>query len=87
MLWNGWQETAGLLQIKQIILRSRQTAQDEEATNGDYANIWEIKDYTKDYSKIKCSAMVVQGLNDYNVTTRQADLMMRAFDKAGIPVK
>ena len=62
-----------------------QIAQDQDATNGDYAPVWAMSDYSGDYENIRCSALVVQGLNDFNVTTKQADLMMQAFEKAGMP--
>jgi len=64
-----------------------QIAQDQEATNGDYGPIWAISDYSDAYEKIDCTALIVQGLNDFNVTSRQADLMMKAFEKAGKPAK
>ena len=65
-----------------------QIAQDQDATNGDYAPIWEMLDYTTDEENhIECSALIVTGLNDFNVTTRHADLMFRAFRKAGKTVK
>ncbi len=64
-----------------------QISQDQSATNGDYGPIWELSDYSDDYSLINCSALIVQGLNDFNVTTKQADLMMQAFQKAGKPAK
>lgn len=64
-----------------------QISQDQEAANGDYAPIWEESNYYEDYAGIKCSALIVQGLNDFNVTARQADLMVRAFEQAGQNVK
>ena len=57
--------------------------QDQQATNGDYADIWASRDYTLDVSRISCSALIVHGLNDFNVTTKQFDLMARAFAGAG----
>ncbi len=62
-----------------------QIAQDQEATNGNYAPIWEESDYSKDWADIQCSALIVHGLNDFNVSTKQADLMTQAFEKAGKP--
>ena len=45
-------------------------------------------DYITDQENhIACSALVVTGLHDRNVTTRHADLMVEAFRKAGKPVK
>ena len=64
-----------------------QISKDQEATNGDYADIWAISDYTRDISGINCSALIVHGMNDFNVLTKQADLMARAFAEAGKPFK
>ena len=62
-----------------------QIAQDQLETNGNYAPIWEESDYSTDWENIQCSALIVQGLNDFNVTSKQADLMVQAFEKAGRP--
>ena len=62
-----------------------QIAQDQLATNGNYAPIWEESDYSKDWEGLQCSALIVQGMNDFNVNTKQADLMTQAFAKAGKP--
>ena len=64
-----------------------QVSRDEDATNGDYAPVWAESDYSDDYEKINCSALIVHGLNDYNVTTKQADLMYQAFKRAGKTAK
>ena len=63
-------------------------ATEQEKTNGDYAPVWEQMDYTTDEENhIACSALVVNGMNDTNVTTRHAELMVEAFRKAGKTVK
>ncbi len=65
-----------------------QITQDQDETNGDYAPVWELLDYTRpEVNHIRCSALVVNGMNDTNVTTRNADQMVRAFQKAGQTVK
>ena len=64
-----------------------QISQDQLATNGNYAPIWEESDYSKDWENIQCSALIVQGLNDFNVNAKQADMMVQAFEKAGKPWK
>ena len=64
-----------------------QISQDQEKTNGNYGPIWEESDYSKDWENIRCSALIVQGLNDFNVSTKQADLMAQAFAKAGAVCK
>ncbi len=60
-----------------------QMSQDQEATNGDYAEVWDWLDYSHKTDDINCSALIVHGLNDFNVFTKQADLMAQAFEKAG----
>ena len=63
-------------------------AKEQDDTNGDYADVWERMDYTTDEENhIECSALVVTGMNDLNVTTRHAALMVEAFQKAGKTVK
>ena len=64
-----------------------QMSRDQDETNGDYDDIWALSDYTLDTDKINCSALIVHGLNDFNVLTRQSDLMTQAFAKAGKPFK
>ena len=65
-----------------------QVSQDEAAANGDYAPIWAERDYTRpEDNHINCSALIVQGLHDYNVLPVNADLMVRAFRQAGQAVK
>ena len=63
--------------------------------NGDYASedvaldsdTWEIRDYTLNADKIQCPALIVHGLNDYNVRTKEFQLMYNAFKEAGQNVK
>ena len=64
-----------------------QLSQDQLATNGNYGEFWADRDYSLDPSRISCSALIVHGLNDFNVLTKQSDLMVRAFARAGQPWK
>lgn len=75
-----------------------QISSDQTALNGDYANAelglnhWQIRDYTveplmDDWTGIHIPALIVHGLNDTNVRTKQFDLMYKSFDKAGQNVK
>jgi X-Pro dipeptidyl-peptidase len=64
-----------------------QVHQDEDDSNGDYADIWDAMTYSDDYEGITCPALIVQGLNDFNVTTKHADSMMQAFSKSGQTAK
>ena len=64
-----------------------QISEDQFAANGDYTSVWEESDYAKDWAGIKCSALVLQGTNDFNVSAVHADKMVQAFTKAGQNVK
>lgn len=56
----------------------------EDKDNGDYSEHYASLDYTlEEKNNIACSALVVQGMNDFNVTTRHADMMIRSFALAG----
>lgn len=59
--------------------------------NGDYGEHWAIRDYTGepllDWAGIQIPALIVHGLNDTNVRTKESDLMYDAFTKAGQNVK
>ncbi|MCR5403230.1 MAG: hypothetical protein K6E91_05335 [Butyrivibrio sp.] len=65
----------------------KQIRDDEIKAHGDYAEIWKSMDYTRYYENIRCSALIVQGLNDFNVRTRNAVNMYSSFRKAGREVK
>ena len=60
-----------------------QLSQDQQAANGNYDEFWANLDYSLDASRINCSALIVHGMNDTNVLTKQSDLMVRAFARAG----
>ena len=64
-----------------------QLKNDQLALNGDYGEPWEVRDYTLDWENIQCPALIVHGLNDLNVRTKQFDLMYQAYQKAGVDVK
>lgn len=49
---------------------------------GDYGDYWAERDYSG-ADGIKASALIVQGLNDDIVTTKQFDLMWKAFERSG----
>lgn len=51
------------------------------------SDFWGEGNYRLNADKIKCSALIVQGLNDENVSTKQFEMMYKAFRKAGTTVK
>lgn len=64
-----------------------QIKNDQLELNGDYGKHWATRDYTLDAENIKCPALIVHGLNDTNVKTKEFDLMYKAYQEAGVPVK
>ena len=72
---------------------------DQMALNGDYGTHWATRDYTAGntgkegtssttrYNHFSCPALIVHGLNDDNVRTKQFQLMYDAFKDAGQNVK
>lgn len=72
---------------------------DQIELNGDYGEHWANRDYTagnsgksgtastSTYDSFNCPALIVHGLNDTNVRTKQFQLMYDAFKNAGQNVK
>ena len=73
---------------------------DQMTLNGDYGTHWATRDYTAgnegkqvdaakniQYSNFSCPALIVHGLNDDNVRTKQFQLMYDAFKNAKQNVK
>lgn len=50
-------------------------------------DFWGAGNYRLNADKIRCTALIVQGLNDENVSTKQFEMMYKAFQKAGTTVK
>lgn len=50
-------------------------------------DFWGSGNYRLNTDKIKCSALIVQGLNDENVSTKQFEMMYKSFEKARQTVK
>lgn len=62
--------------------------------NGNYGDHWANRDYTvadgksaDTYNNFQCPALIVHGLNDNNVRTKQFELMYQSFKQAGQNVK
>lgn len=47
------------------------------------ADFWGSGNYRLHADRIKCSALIVQGLNDENVSTKQFEMMLKAFQQSG----
>lgn len=51
------------------------------------AEFWGMGNYRLHADQIKCTALIVQGLNDENVSTKQFEMMYKAFKQSGQTVK
>lgn len=56
-------------------------------TGTDYSPFWEDGNYTLAADGLKCPALIVHGLHDENVSTKQFEMMFDSFKKAGQNVK
>ena len=59
----------------------RYLEKEELDANGDYTDFWIDRDYTKNINP-SCSALIIHGLNDFNVKPKQSILMYKAFKEA-----
>ncbi|WP_042357391.1 Xaa-Pro dipeptidyl-peptidase [Bacillus rubiinfantis] len=53
----------------------------QDRDTGDYNEFWSHRDYVKDANKIEASVLVVHGLNDWNVKTKQFAQWWEALGK------
>ena len=65
----------------------KQIRKEQTEANGNYDENWDARNYADDYKKIDCSAIIVQGVSDFNVFSYQAQAMYNAFKKADQNVK
>lgn len=56
-----------------------QMIKDQDRLGGDYNTYWYERDYTNGAKSLNCSALILHGLNDFNVKPKQFDLMYKAF--------
>lgn len=65
----------------------KQVRLDGKSAYGNYTDLWRAMDYTGDYENIRCPALIIHGLNDFNVQVKHSANMYNAFKKAGQEVK
>lgn len=74
--------------VKEVFEASQEEMKAAEAKlSGDYNVFWDERNYTNNADKIKASALIFHGLNDFNVKTKQFDMMYKAFKQSGRDVK
>ena len=74
--------------LEKVAAYHYQMSMDQIAHGFDYDDdFWGPGNYTLTADQIRCSALIVHGLNDENVSTKQFEMMYKAFKKAGNNVK
>ena len=61
--------------------------EEQDALSGDYNFFWDERNYTNGAENLNCSALIIHGLNDFNVRPKQFNLMYDAFQSAGQEAK
>ena len=66
-----------------------QVHQEQDRNTGDYNEFWDKRNYLTTVHKVRkdCGIMLMHGLNDWNVKTKQPDQFYRALKNAGKIVK
>lgn len=73
---------------RQAILDFHQYFSYEQMKTGfDYSDFWKEGNYTLKADGIRCSALIIHGLNDENVSTKQFEMMLHSFEEADRTVK
>ncbi len=74
-------------QREQLDRFHHQLSLEQMKTGFDYSDFWNEGNYTLEADGIKCPALIVHGLHDENVSTKQFEMMLKSFEKAGACVK
>lgn len=80
-------ESLSTEELDKISAFHHRMSMDQLRSGCDYSDFWDQGNYTLDSDGIKCSALIVHGLNDENVSTKQFEMMLDAFERAGKNVK
>jgi len=59
----------------------------EDRDSGNYNKFWDERNYLRNASNMKASVFIVHGLKDWNVKTKQFDLLWNELEKYDIPRK
>ncbi len=80
-------ETLTAEQKAQLDNFHHQLSLEQMKTGFDYGEFWRESNYTLEADGIRCPALIVHGLHDENVSTKQFEMMLRSFEKAGACAK
>lgn len=59
----------------------------QDRVTGDYNEFWDQRNYLNDADKVKASVLIVHGLNDWNVKTKQFSQWWEALKENDVPRK
>ena len=72
---------------KKIDIFLNQFTYEQLKSGFDYSDYWKDGNYTLQAEELKCSALIIHGLHDENVSTKQFEMMWKCFKKAGQQVR
>lgn len=64
-----------------------QLKKDQDRISGNYNKFWDERNYLNNADKIRSSVFIVHGLRDWNVKTKQFDMLWNELEKYNIPRK
>lgn len=60
---------------------------DQDRVTGDYNTFWDERNYLNNAHKMKASVFIVHGLSDWNVKSKQFDMLWKALEENDVPRK
>lgn len=74
--------------VKELFEKNiKQMQIDQDRDTGDYNTFWDERNYLNNADKIKASVFLVHGLSDWNVKTKQFDMLWKELEKYDVPRK
>lgn len=64
-----------------------QMRRDQDRVSGDYNAFWDERNYLNNADKINASVFIVHGLSDWNVKTKQFDMLWKKLEEYNVPRK
>ena len=74
--------------VKAVFERAMdQMRMEQDRVTGDYNVFWDERNYLNNADQIKASVFIVHGLNDWNVKSKQFDMLWKALEENDVPRK
>ncbi len=82
------QDPADYLKVEKLFEKNmNQMRINQDRVTGDYNKFWDERNYLNNANKIKASVFIVHGLSDWNVRSKQFDMLWKELEKYNVPRK